>query len=229
MAEGARSRRVRQQILIALPCILLAAGCVAATSAEDRPLQRHPAGLTGALASIGRPTPYLTGSDLPDGLRLVPPPPKAGSAAHARDLDGAQRAVSARGGARWALATSDAELFTPTATAALSCAAGRQIDAEATPATFRLLTRAAIDFSSSTASAKEHYKRPRPFMENGQPSCTPEAEGHLRHDGSYPSGHSGIGYGWVSFSQSLSRTGRPLSLPAAGRSVTAGASATCIG
>ena len=33
-------------------------------------------------------------------------------------------------------------------------------------------------------------------MVDGQPSCTPEQEPLLRRDGSYPSGHSAIGYGW---------------------------------
>ena len=33
-------------------------------------------------------------------------------------------------------------------------------------------------------------------MVKGQPSCTPEWEAKLCQDGSYPSGHSAIGYGW---------------------------------
>jgi acid phosphatase (class A) len=87
-------------------------------------------------------------------------------------------------------------LFTPGATGAMACAAGRHIDAVATPQTYKLLIRAATDFSGSTRSAKDHYRRSRPFMTNGQPSCTPEAEKVLRTNGSYPSGHSAIGYGW---------------------------------
>lgn len=172
--------------------LLLATGC--ATSTIPQP--GSDAQPSGAPAPANRPTPYLSAADRPDGLLLIPSSPAAGSAEQARDLEGARRAVALRGSARWALATSDAELFTPTATASLSCAAGRQIDAEATPMTFRLLTRAAIDFAASTASAKQKYQRPRPFMENGEPTCTPKAEEHLRHNGSYPSGHSAIGYGW---------------------------------
>jgi acid phosphatase (class A) len=33
-------------------------------------------------------------------------------------------------------------------------------------------------------------------MENGKPTCTTEAEAVLRRDGSYPSGHSALGFGW---------------------------------
>lgn len=184
-----------------LPFALFVAGCMAATSAQDRPAQPAPMGqaakgLIEAWPSSGRPVPYLTMEQMPDGRALVPPPPKAGSAAMARDLEAAQRAIALRGGARWKLATSDADLFDPAATATFACAAGRQIDAESTPATFRLLTRTGVSFANSTASAKNQYMRPRPFMENGQPSCTPDAESHLRHNGSYPSGHSAIGYGW---------------------------------
>ncbi|MEJ5975001.1 phosphatase PAP2 family protein [Novosphingobium sp. PS1R-30] len=167
-----------------------------ASQAAERAPQVGTPTMAGVPIPAKRPTPYLAADELPDGLLLVPPPPKPGSAAQARDLEGAKQAIAQRGSARWVLATSDADLFTPTSTGTMSCAAGRQIDAEATPATYNLLFRAAIDFSNSTASAKDHYKRPRPFMENGGPSCTPDAERYLRLNGSYPSGHSAIGYGW---------------------------------
>lgn len=182
--------------LAILPAILIAAGCVASTSTNEPNAPTVAPVQAGVPVFANRPSPYLSAAEIPDGLSLVPPPPSAGSAALARDLEGAQRAIAQRGQARWSLATSDAELFTPAATASMSCAAGRQIDAAATPATFQLLARAAIDFSSSTSSAKDRYQRPRPFMVNGQPSCTPDAESYLRRNGSYPSGHSAIGYGW---------------------------------
>ena len=34
-------------------------------------------------------------------------------------------------------------------------------------------------------------------MVNGRPTCTPEEEGHLEKDGSYPSGHAAIGWAWA--------------------------------
>ena len=42
---------------------------------------------------------------------------------------------------------------------------------------------------------KAQFQRSRPFAVNGQPSCTPQDEESLRSNGSYPSGHSAIGYG----------------------------------
>ena len=34
-------------------------------------------------------------------------------------------------------------------------------------------------------------------MENGKPTCTPEDEAELRGNGSYPSGHTAIGWLWA--------------------------------
>src|SRR5258706_242784 len=81
------------------------------------------------------------------------------------------------------------------AAAAFACAAGAALGGPATPATDHLLLRAMADLGMSTAVIKRTYKRPRPFMVNGQPTCTPDWESKLRQDGSYPSGHSAIGYG----------------------------------
>ena len=49
----------------------------------------------------------------------------------------------------------------------------------------------------STYTAKNHYQRARPFMVNNTPICTPEEEALLREDGSYPSGHTAIGWAWA--------------------------------
>jgi acid phosphatase (class A) len=175
---------------IAVLAIALSAGC-AATSAETAP-----ADVMTAFSPSNRPSSYLGEAGLPDGMKLIPPAPRPGSPDLARDAEASTRALALRGGPRWELATRDADLFTPGATAAMACAAGRQVDSAATPLTYKLLIRAAIDFSGSTASTKNHYGRSRPFMTNGQPTCTPEAEKVLRVNGSYPSGHSAIGYGW---------------------------------
>ncbi|PBN43273.1 phosphatase PAP2 family protein [Sphingobium sp. D43FB] len=125
-----------------------------------------------------------------------PPPPAPGSAAQARDDEAAKAALLLRDSPRWALATADAELFGPTATAAFSCTAGVAIGPATTPRLDKLLRRTIADFGRSTSKIKQGYTRPRPFMINGQPTCTPDMEAMLRKDGSYPSGHSAIGYGW---------------------------------
>lgn len=46
----------------------------------------------------------------------------------------------------------------------------------------------------ATRHAKEHYMRVRPFSMYGESSCTPDQEEYLLKDGSYPSGHTAIGW-----------------------------------
>lgn len=139
---------------------------------------------------------YLGGGALPDSLLLSPPPPAAGSVAEERDKEGATAALAMQGSTRWELAKADADLRPGRAAAAFSCTAGFPIDQSHAPALSRLLARAMGDLGMSTSEVKKRYMRPRPFMDNGRPSCTPDWEKILRHDGSYPSGHSAIGYGY---------------------------------
>ncbi|MFT4027511.1 MAG: phosphatase PAP2 family protein [Novosphingobium sp.] len=139
---------------------------------------------------------YLPQGTVPDSLLLNPPPPAAGSPAEARDLEGAKNAVALRGSARWALATRDADFMSPAATAGYSCAAGIAIGPQTTPKLDMLMQRVARDLAGATRPTKVKYMRPRPFTVNQAPICTPDQEAVLRSDGSYPSGHSALGYGW---------------------------------
>ena len=53
------------------------------------------------------------------------------------------------------------------------------------------------DIGLASYSAKNAYQRERPFMVTDTPVCTPQDEAALREDGSYPSGHTAIGWGWA--------------------------------
>ncbi len=175
---------------------LVLAGAGAIIGAGSAVVAEQPAQTAQMPEKFKFPPGYLELNQMPDSVVLVPPAPAKDSATFARDLDASQRGLALRGTARWDLATKDADLFTPADTDAMSCAAGFAIGPDTTPATNRLLRRAMIDFGVSTGAAKKKYQRPRPFMENNQPTCTPAHEVYLRKDGSYPSGHSAIGYGW---------------------------------
>ncbi|MET0252002.1 MAG: phosphatase PAP2 family protein [Novosphingobium sp.] len=171
-------------------------GLTAAAAAGLQAKQPETAAVvTAPVVSVLRAGGYLATPAPDDSILLSPPPPAAGSSAESRDIDGAKAALSVRGSPRWTLAQADADLAAPTATGAFSCAAGVAIGAATTPTLDRLLHRAMTDLGRSTGVIKRAYMRPRPFMVNGQPSCTPDAEAILRRDGSYPSGHSAIGYG----------------------------------
>ena len=60
-----------------------------------------------------------------------------------------------------------------------------------------LLRRTLADAGLSTYTAKNNYQRKRAFMVNEKPICTPEEAEGLRKDGSYPSGHTAIGWAWA--------------------------------
>jgi acid phosphatase (class A) len=139
---------------------------------------------------------YLAPKDIPDAAMILPPPPAPRSAALARDEEAQRAALALRGSARWAMATADADVFSPKATGAMSCAAGIEISPQATPKLDALMRRSFADLAIATRGAKAKYQRARPFMVNGQPNCTPEWDAILRKDGSYPSGHAAIGFGW---------------------------------
>jgi len=160
--------------------------------------------LVAAVASGGRgqgapklPPGYLARDALPDSLALLPPPPPTGSAAFARDEEVSRQTAREPGDPRWKLAASDADLHFPHALSAFACALGVTPDPQKTPALYHLLGRMAVDVGLSTYKAKNRYQRMRPFVAHGNTTCLPRDEAMLRKDGSYPSGHSALGWGWA--------------------------------
>lgn len=176
--------RNRAATLIALA--VLAAGCATVEAPTS------PEGLSG-----GRPNyviGYLQPGELPDSRKLLPPPPAAGSAALAADEELYKSTRKLRDTPRWELAHRDADLTFPNATAVFSCALDMPISAEATPHLNMLLRRVRADASRANDTAKDHFKRRRPYLAFGDASCTPKEK---HRDDSYPSGHASIGWAWA--------------------------------
>jgi acid phosphatase (class A) len=137
---------------------------------------------------------YLKSSQLPSSLAIIPTVPTANSATMVRDRIVSKNALKLRGTKRWELAMLDAVLDFPQAADTFSCTLGVPITKENTPHTYNLLQKLYKDAKASTHPAKEIYHRKRPFMVNGKPTCTPKWEPKMRKSGSYPSGHSAIGW-----------------------------------
>ncbi len=140
---------------------------------------------------------YLPQEALPDSAALLPPPPAIGSAAAALDQDVARANLALRDTPRWRLATMDANLVFPEAAGAFSCALGAPITQQDTPRLYQMLRRVLTDAGFATFAAKDKYQHARPFMLDGQPICTPDKEKDLREQGSYPSGHTSVGWAWA--------------------------------
>jgi acid phosphatase (class A) len=140
---------------------------------------------------------YLPTKELPDSLALLPAPPASGSAAQADD-DAAFRELSKlQGTPRGALAVQDADLSFPQAAELFSCALDIPISERETPNLTMLLRRTLTDAGLATYKAKDKYQRTRPFVVFGVASCTPADDDFLRKDGSYPSGHTSVGWTWA--------------------------------
>lgn len=141
---------------------------------------------------------YLAAEAMPDSLELVPPPPVDGSAAKALDEAVSEASLKLRGSSRWELAAEDNNLMFPRAADTFSCAVGAPITEDATPHLYMVLRRSLADAGLSTYTAKNHYARQRPFLVNGEATCVSDEEReHLIDDGSYPSGHTAVGWAWA--------------------------------
>jgi acid phosphatase (class A) len=143
------------------------------------------------------PKGYVDKEALPNSIEIVPEAPLPGSARQKMDDAIAAAAVKLNKTARFELAAKDADLFFPQAPNSFACALGAVISEEKTPRLYHLLLRALVDGGLSTYKAKIKYNRMRPFTINNAPICTPEDEKILRHDGSYPSGHTALGWTWA--------------------------------
>lgn len=143
------------------------------------------------------PSGYLPKASLPDSLKLLPPPPKPGSIAQEADDELSQASLAFQNTTRWKIAIEDADLRFPAAADAFSCSLGIQVSEGTTPRLYNLLSKTLIDAALSTYDAKNLYQRPRPFTVNGKELCTPTEQDALMKDGSYPSGHSTIGWAWA--------------------------------
>lgn len=180
-------RKIR--IILILVGIALMAGC-ASLEKQSKP---HPVSEIRPGILQG----YLPVKMLPNSLALVPPPPSDDSTSLALDKDVSLQSLALQGTARWNLATQDADLMFPQAAGTFSCTLNAPITEKETPHLYMLLRRTLADAGFSTYTAKNHYNRTRPFVVNKAPTCTPGEEAHLREDGSYPSGHTAIGWAWA--------------------------------
>jgi acid phosphatase (class A) len=123
---------------------------------------------------------YLTGKK-PNVIALLAPPPLPDSAEQAADMDEVRAVYHAAGCNDIAIADSQKKfnIFTFTPAIGLFFQPGKF------PRTEAFFHRVQKDAEVVTDNAKNHYKRPRPFVTD--PSL---ANGKLEHSFSYPSGHS---------------------------------------
>ena len=138
---------------------------------------------------------YLVEGDLPNSLEVLPGPPDGGSVAFLYDKARYDWGRALRNTPRGQQAFRDAQVSGDGVPRAFSEAFGVLISAESTPEIYKLVLNMREDAGDlATREAKDHYMRMRPFAYFGEDTCNPEQQEELSTNGSYPSGHTSIGW-----------------------------------
>ena len=138
---------------------------------------------------------FLKIDDVPKSLELLPPPPQPGSIIFLNDQALYQWGVMQRNTPRGEQAVEDARLDGDGVPNAFSEAFGFKISKETTPEIYKLVINMREDAGDlATRGAKEYYMRMRPFSFYKENTCNTEQQSGLARNGSYPSGHTAIGW-----------------------------------
>ncbi|WP_439233971.1 acid phosphatase PhoC [Klebsiella quasipneumoniae] len=138
---------------------------------------------------------YLKNTQAIDSLALLPPPPEVGSITFLNDQAMYEKGRLLRNTERGKLAAADADIDGGGVATAFSEAFGYPISAKDSPEIYKLLTNMLEDAGDlATRAAKQKYMRTRPFAFYGVSTCNQRDQKKLSTNGSYPSGHTSIGW-----------------------------------
>lgn len=138
---------------------------------------------------------YLKNAEAIDSLTLLPPPPEVGSIKFLNDQAMYEEGRMLRSTARGEQAAADANISGGGIANAFSGAFGSSITQKDSPELYKLLTTMIEDAGDlATRGAKEKYMRIRPFAFYGVSTCNTKEQSKLASNGSYPSGHTSIGW-----------------------------------
>ncbi|MWP48218.1 MULTISPECIES: phosphatase PAP2 family protein [unclassified Gilliamella] len=138
---------------------------------------------------------FLKEEQAPNSLLLLPPPPSFNSIDFLRDKAMYDWGKSVRNTERGKQAYLDADSSKDNITKQFSHSFGFEISDKKTPEIYKLVTTMKEDAGDlATRSAKKYYNRIRPFSFFNESTCRPEDEKMLSTNGSYPSGHTTMGF-----------------------------------
>lgn len=138
---------------------------------------------------------YFTQSELPNMVNFLPPPPEFESSRFAADQNQYLWGIRQRQDEeRAAMAIRDANYGMQTIIQEFCPILGLEITKEETPELYTLLQDVGATCDSISNRAKEKYMRTRPFVYYNQPTLVPEQEEEHITNGSYPSGHTVLGW-----------------------------------
>lgn len=149
--------------------------------------------LLGMAATAQRP--LLDSLQMPNAVHFLPPPPDTASAAFQYDRAQYRWGKEQRKDpVRLAIAVNDAVWSVDNICKIYSGVLGIDISQENTPAIYRMLTLGLLTTDQAGKLPKNHYMRTRPYVFFNEPTIYPSDEKWLRNNGSYPSGHTILGW-----------------------------------
>ena len=173
------------QAVIAALAAAFAPGCASAPAAR---------GGSGGLPAPD-PATWMARAELPDMVNWLPPPPATNDLVFAGDAARYEWGKSLRDGPRGERARADADYSMAAVERTFSPVVGIDISETGAPELWQLLALAVANANRAGKNAKSRYMRPRPYMATGESTLVPEHEDALRGNGSYPSGHTALGWG----------------------------------
>lgn len=139
--------------------------------------------------------PLLDSLQMPNAVHFLPAPPDTASAAFMYDKAQYRWGKEQRkDSTRLAIAVGDAVWSIDNICKIYSGVLGVDIGKESTPAIYRMLTLGLLTTDQAGKLPKNHYMRTRPYVYYDEPTIYPPDEKWLRTNGSYPSGHTILGW-----------------------------------
>ena len=139
--------------------------------------------------------PYFKKNELPNPVVFLPAPPDTSSTQFVYDISQYMWGKSLRNTPRGVRAREEAVDQVDDMLVHFSKAFGYSITPKTTPAIYHVMARGIATIHDGTYNAKKQYMRKRPYMRMNEPTIVPEDEEKLRTNGSYPSGHTVMGWG----------------------------------
>ena len=138
---------------------------------------------------------YFTTGEMPDMMKFLPGPPDSSSVAFMNDVARYYWGKEMRKDPeRAAEALRDAVYGLETILTEFEEAFGMKVSQEETPEIYKVLLEGTATCDSICTIPKRSYMRRRPFMVFNEPTLYPEDDEALRKNGSYPSGHTLLGW-----------------------------------
>ncbi len=148
-----------------------------------------------ASAQTGKVHAYFTTKQMPDMVKFLPAHPDFNSKFFINDSIRYEWGKEMRKNPERAnIAIRDAVYGLQTIINEFSTPFGLQISETGTPQIYKLLKEALATCDSVCTLPKAHYMRTRPFVYFNEPTLVPEQEESHRLNGSYPSGHTILGW-----------------------------------